>query len=354
MDSLIGSDPKIVFAFWLGVVVTAMTLVMLAVILVMRQHVLRQERIHARAVAFWKDILEADPNTALAPAPELRPRDLSGFLEVWNEVHERLRGDTTPYLSRIAGEVGLEDQLYRILGHRGFHKQLVAIIALGHVKNSANFHRIESFIDDRNPIVSLCAARALMQIDPTRAASMFVPQIVRRHDWSQGSIASILREAGPDQAVAKELSEATLQAHAEIAPRLVRLLASVSPEVAGPILRRSLSLSTDERLMATCLQVMTNPNDLELVRPLLTHPRWHVRMQAAVTLGRLGTLEDEPRLVAMLVDEQWWVRYRAAQALMKLPSMSAAEMRKIQQGQDDKYARDVIDHVLAEHHKEAA
>lgn len=347
MDSLIGSDPKIVFAFWLGVVVTVMTVVMLTVILVMRQLVLRRERIHARAVELWKQVLttDADPTT---PPPVLRAQDLSGFLEVWNDVHEPLHGGTTPRLSRIAGEVGLEKHLYRILAHRGFHKQLIAIIALGHVKNSANFHRIEGFLDDRSPIVSLCAARALMQIDPSRAASMFVPQIVRRQDWSQGSIATILREVSDDHVVARELSEATLQAHAETAPRLVRLLASVNPQVAGPIIRRSLSTSSDERLMSTCLQVMANPADLDLVRPLLTHARWHVRMQAAVTLGRLGGAEEAPRLVDMLVDEQWWVRYRAAQGLLKLPSVDVAEMRRIQQAQTDKYARDVIDHVLAE------
>lgn len=354
MESLIGTDPKIVFAFWLGVVITVMTVVMLTVILIMRQLVLRRERNHARGVASWRRVLMAGPNEATAQVPTLRPRDLSGFLEAWNEAHEPLHGGTTPYLSRIAGEVGLEKQLYRILDQRGFHKHLVAIIALGHVKNSGNFHRIEAFIDDKSPIVSLCAARALMQIDPGRAASMVVPQIVRRHDWSQGSIATILQEAGGDHVLSQELSEATLQAHAEIAPRLVRLLASVSPEAAAPIIRKSLASSTDERLISTCLQVMSNPAALDLVRPLLTHSRWHVRMLAAVTLGRLGVAGDEQRLIAMLADEQWWVRYRAAQALMKLPFVDAGQMRQIQQAQTDKYARDVIDHVLAEHHKEAA
>lgn len=347
MESLIGTDPKIVFAFWLGVAVAAMTLLMLVVIIIMRQVVLHRERVHARAVEFWSTILVADPGFETGPIPPLPNRDLPGFLQVWNEVHEPLHGDTTEHLARVAREVGLEPRLYKHLGHGSFHGQLVAIIALGHIQNIDSFHHVERFIDDKNPIVSLCAARALMQIDPKRAVSKFVPQIVRRGDWSQGSVASILHEVGADQ-VTQELSEATLQANAQIAPRLIRFLASVSPEAAAPIIRNTLLSSKDERLISTCLQVMTNRDDLDCVRPLLAHPRWHVRMQAAVTLGRLGVPGDEQRLIAILSDEQWWVRYRAAQALRHLSFIDVDDMLRIQQAQTDGYARDIIQHVLAE------
>lgn len=353
LQGLIGTDPKIVFAFWLGVAVALMTFLMLAVIIVMRQVVLHRERVHARAVEFWKPILAPVAQAGSAPIPSLPDRELSGFLQAWNEVHEPLRGATTPHLTRVASEVGLEQRLYRRLVDRSFHTRLVAIIALGHVQNSDSFRHVESFIDDKNPIVSLCAARALMQIDPARAVSKFVPQIVRRSDWSQGSIASILHEVGADN-VTRELSEATLQANAEIAPRLIRFLASVNPEAAAPIIRSTLLSSNDERLISTCLQVMSDRAHLDCVRPLLTHPRWHVRMQAAVTLGRLGVPGDEHRLIAILSDEQWWVRYRAAQALTRLSFITREDMLRIAQAQTDKYARDIIEHVLAEQAMSAA
>ena len=347
MGSLIGTDPKIVFAFWLGVTVTIMTLVMLAVLIVMRQVVLRRERIHADAVALWRTIMVATPEGVTARAPRLMGRDVSGFIEVWNDVHEPLHGRTSENLSRVAREVGLELHLYRFLAKGGFHDRLVAIVALGHIKSSESFHQVAKFIDDKSPIMSLCAARSLMQIDSAQAVSKFVPQIVQRSDWSQGSIATILQEAG-DASVSKELTEATLQANVEIAPRLIRFLAGVSPDAAAPIIRKTLTSSANERLVSTCLQVMSNPDDLDCVRPLLTHPRWHVRMQAAVTLGRIGTPGDEQRLIAMLSDGQWWVRYRAAQALMKLSFFHEQEMRRMQQSHTDGYARDIISHVLAE------
>ena len=347
LEALIGSDPKIVFAFWLGIAVATMTVVMLVVIVIMRQVVLHRERVHAEAVAFWKLIVLPAPNDPGLPIPPLHPRDLPGFLEVWNSVHEPLQGNSTPHLARVAREIGLENRLYKQLMMRSFHAQLIAIIALGHIQNKESFLQVERFLDDKNPIVSLCAARSLTQIDPGRAVSKFVPQIVRRSDWSQGSVAHILQEVGADT-VTRELSQATLQANVEIAPRLIRFLAGVSPEAASPIIRKTLLSSADERLISTCLQVMTNSQDLDCVRPLLAHPRWHVRMQAAGTLGRLGVPGDEQRLVAILSDEQWWVRYRAAQALLKLSFLSHADLQRIEKEQTDRYARDILEHVLAE------
>ena len=346
MEVLLNSaDPVVAFALWLGIGVALLAVLMLIVIIVMRVVVLHRERVHAAAVAYWRAILVNKPEDGRIPP--LHRRDLSGFLEVWNDVHEPLKGATTPYFARVAREVGLEGHLRRRLLRAGFHSRLVALIAMGHVQNSASFDLVEEFVDDKNPIVSLCAARALMQIDPTRPVSKFVPQIVKRSDWSQGSVATILSEAGAD-AVARELSEATLQANVEIAPRLIRFLAGVSQEAAAPIVRKIVQTSKDERLISTCLQVMTNREDLDCVRPLLAHPRWHVRMQAAVTLGRLGVPGDDQRLIAILTDQQWWVRYRAAQALLRMSFVGAENMRRIQAAQTDGYARDIIKHVLAE------
>ena len=347
MDTLIGTDPKIVFAFWLGVAVTAMTLVMLAVIVIMRQVVLRKERIHDAAMALWRSVLVANPIGAPAATPALEDSALSGFIAAWNDVHEPLYGRTTQNLARIANEVALEMHLERFMKKGGFHDRLLAIIALGHVKTAEAFFRVAPCIDDKSPIMSLCAARALMQIDAARAVSQFVPQIEQRSDWSQGSIATILQESS-NASVAKELTEATLRANVEIAPRMIRFLAGVSPAAAAPIIRNTLTSSSDERLVSTCLQVMSNAADLDCVRPLLAHSRWHVRMQAAVTLGRLGLPGDDQRLTAMLSDGQWWVRYRAAQALLMLSFIDREHLRRIQQVQTDGYARDIISHVLAE------
>jgi len=347
LGTLDDAAPIVRFAFWLGVAVMVMTVLMLAVTLVMRRSALRRLRIHELAVARWRPLVRAQPIGASAALPELGAQDMSGFIRVWNEAHEPLRGSNTADLARIASEVGLEARLQPILHSGGFHDRVVAVVALGHIRNSTSFARVAGFLDDRSPIMSLCAARALMQIDPQRGVQQLVLRIVQRTDWSQGSIAAILQECA-EADVAGPLTEATLQADSADRPRMLRFLAGVSPAAAAPIIRSWLAAAGDEEMISTCLQVITNQADLDCVRPLLAHPRWHLRMQAAVTVGRLGVPGDEQKLVELLADRQWWVRYRAARALVSLAFVGDVRMRAIQQAQRDSYARDIIEHVLAE------
>ena len=70
--------------------------------------------------------------------------------------------------------------------------------------------------------------------------------------------------------------------------------------------------------------------------------------QAARCLGRIGTKEDERRLAHAAGDQQWWVRYRAAQALANLPSTTADRLREISASHYNPYASDVIDKVIGE------
>jgi HEAT repeat protein len=72
-------------------------------------------------------------------------------------------------------------------------------------------------------------------------------------------------------------------------------------------------------------------------------------MHAAVALGRIGEAADAARLEPLLADSVWWVRYRAAQALMALSGNGVEAMRKVQQRQGDAFGRDIIDQVLSEH-----
>jgi HEAT repeat protein len=347
VDFLTSANARVVFAFWLGVVVIAMALLMLLVIIAMRQLVMRRERNRIRAATQWHQILLDSAQGLGASLPALPRADLPGFVDAWNHVHQTLGNHDDSGLQRVAGEIGLERQLYLAIDHGNFHNRVMAIIALGYVRSRTHFDKLARYLDDRSTIISLSAARALMHIDPARAVTMLVPHIVERNDWPQGGVAQILHDASP-ALVSKELSEVALRANADVAPRLIRFLADVSPAAAAPVIRRILASPPDDHLVSTCLQVMTDPADLDLIRSLLAHERWHVRMHAAAALGRMGESSDEQRLLPLLADPQWWVRYRAAQALSRLPHMEEHGMQRLRAMQTDRFACDVLDQVMAE------
>ena len=71
-------------------------------------------------------------------------------------------------------------------------------------------------------------------------------------------------------------------------------------------------------------------------------------MQSAKVLGRLGEREHVGLLESLLQDREWWVRYRAAQALVGLPFLGPNALREIQRRQTDRYAVDILDQAFAE------
>jgi HEAT repeat protein len=84
------------------------------------------------------------------------------------------------------------------------------------------------------------------------------------------------------------------------------------------------------------------------VRPLARSPDLGVRKNLATVLGELGGPEDEGLIVQLMGDRVWWVRYRAAQALTKLRGMTPERLAGIRASLTDRFARDMLDHVMAE------
>lgn len=345
MDIPMNVDAQIAFAIWVGLAVTVASVLLLAAVLVIRQLAQRRERNHLRAATFWRGVLVEAMQEPPASVPALPARDMTGFVEIWNELHESPAGAENRGMLAVAEQVGLAPKLERMIEHGRFHDRVMAIIAIGYLRSASSFNRLAALIDNASPIVSISAARALMRIDPQLAVQQVVPQIVSRHDWVDGGIAQMLHEAGPE-AVKDELGAAALRANDEVASRLVRFLAGVSPDAAAPVIARILAEPHDEHLVSTCLQVLADARDLDKARPLLAHDRWHVRMHAAAAIGRLGGGDDANALLPLLADPQWWVRYRTAQALQHL--LAGEQLAQVRDAQQDRYARDILTQVIAE------
>ena len=118
--------------------------------------------------------------------------------------------------------------------------------------------------------------------------------------------------------------------------------------VASTVIQQLLQSDVDDRVLGACLKVADGPLELEQVRRLTDHPRWHIRMRAAIALGRFGQKDDCPLLLDMLADREWWVRYRAAQSLVQLPFLNRDELLTMRDSVEDPYGRDMMDQVLSE------
>jgi HEAT repeats len=295
----------------------------------------------------WEPILASCIDAWPARLPQLRRRDVRAFLGLWNYFQESVLDQAKDRLNRVARRLGIDDAAVADLHGHGVAHRLLALTALGHLREMRCWDDVLAFVDSTDVAVSLCAARALVRMDPDRAAAMIAPKIADRPDWPPAGLAAVLVEAGPD-ALSEPLAAAADRAPAHAAATLVRLLDLAHPHVAGPVIGRILERTDDADTIGACLRVIQDPTALGLVRARLVDEHWQIRVHAASALGRFGTADDVPRLVGALSDEQWWVRYRAARALSELPTVGLDRLRELSSAVPDRYGRDMLRQIIAE------
>lgn len=346
------SDLLLRVALLTGLGAVSIALLVFLGIVWLRARLLRSQRRREAFNARWRPVLArvaigGEQELAGAGLPALASRDRHLFLVEWNILHDLLRGDSKQWLNALARQLGTDRYAWRLLRGRRLADRLLAATTLGHLRDVGGWDPLLDMLGSDNTLVSLVSARALISIDPVAALPLVLPVIQHREDWSTPRVADLFMEAGPE-AVSGPLEAAIVSCPPEQVPKLIAVLPEVSLLVSGRIVSRLLREPTDDRIKSICLRILGNPRDLPVVRELASHPRWHVRMNAAVVLGRMGLPEDRDTLVAMLSDPEWWVRYRAAQALLAMPFVPLAEVRGIRDASEDEFARDILDQVMAE------
>ena len=340
----------------------ALTLLLLVGVLMMRVALLLRERRRKKFLAVWRPILVSAVDTATSDLPRLARRDLPEFLLLWNHLHESLLDESKDHLNQIGNALSIEHAALRLLRRGNLRERLLAIVTLGQLRERAAWDQLLTIAQREGALLSVVAARALVMIDPARAVPELIPLLMTRADWPPSRVANTLQIAGADlisdqianAALKSALAESERTATGKVKPatnnlaRLVGYLEFAHNVAALPAARAIVALSHDPEVLAACLRLLNSAEDLPVVREYLSHEDSRVRVQAAVALGRLGEDDDEERLVPLLSDENWWVRYRAGQALSRLPHMREPKLKTIQAAQSNPFARDILTQVMAE------
>ncbi|ULA62260.1 MAG: HEAT repeat domain-containing protein [Nitrospira sp.] len=348
---------SIVGAGWLATfAIHGLILFLLGWTLVIRRLRASTDRRRQQMMTVWRPILAQSLIEAPDILPPIHPRDRVLFLYVWNHLQESIKGESSDELCAILRRTGMDHVVRHYLAKGTLRQQLLAIVTLGHLKDSSIWPRLVELAQDANAFRSFEAARALVRIDATKAIPELVPLLSQRADWSPLKVLTILQRAG-NELVARALGEAAVQAEPLIAARLLRFLASTRNHRALPLIRPLLARRPlHENVLAGCLSLLgqcSDPQDLSTVRQYLTHPMWFIRVQAAAALGKMGVKEDEGALIGLLSDSHWWVRYRAAEALSLLPSMTDDKLSILVQTLPTTEARKVLTPFVAKRFEES-
>ncbi len=303
----------------------------------------RERRLYERWQPYLVACLEGPPNRL----PVLAAKDIETFLVLWNYFHETLRDAGKENLNIIAYRLKLDSWSLNALEHGSIRERLLAIQTLGWLKKEEAWDPLSKIMRDADPVTALCAAKALIRIEPKKGVCEFIPLIPDRPAWSYSTVGKLLREVGGEIVTDPLIEEASKRDNRELV-RLLRFIDIAYTDKSAPLLSKILRKSDDINVINSCLRSVVEPRDLRIVRRFLKHEDWRVRTQAAICLGRIGTARDASRLAHAAGDQEWWVRYRAALALASLPNMTAKKLKRIADKHQNFFASDIINKVRLE------
>jgi HEAT repeat protein len=342
------------FVVWLSLALLVLVLLLLLQIAILRINLIARTSREQHFLEVWRPLLVAAIAGETVILPPLSKDNVINFLKLWNHLQESLRGESKERLNTLATQCGMLRYSHLLLRRKELRLRLLALNTLGQLMDRSAWDEILKFARRPDPLISIAAARALFQIDAKAALNELRNELLERDDWPTAQLAILLQEIGTESIFAILVDNAsqlaTLTNPAELVrlKRLLQLLEIAPYQQAILAVREIFVVATDDEIIAQCLRFFREPNDLPSVRPLLTHPSWVVRLQAARALGRIGSKEDFPKLAILLSDPVWWVRYRTAQTLVELVRGDAKVMSMLREQLSDRYALDMLEMVIAE------
>jgi hypothetical protein len=314
----------------------------------------KTERARADFFARWEPVFFEQISGGSEPDLDYKfgNGDAPHLLLLWNYLHESVRGAAQENLTIVARQLDLGSHSLRALRGRKLDQKLLAITALGNLREASAWAELEKLTAHRDPIISLWAFRALIRIDFNRAAESHLRLVAERQDWSPPLVAAVLREFGADN-ISRPLKKLIRDSYAQGIPerQMARLISYLSLSHGKDRLRLAEEIfktADKKEVLIACVRIAQSEKFLPKFRKLIKSEFWEVRMHAALALGHFGEEKDVKLLLIALNDIEWWVRYRAACALFSIPAMTRERIDEYIETLPNKFSRDMLLHVKSE------
>ena len=344
-------DTLTTIALWsiAGVLVT--TIVLFVYTVGLRVATISEGQRRRQFLQRWRDIFAMSilnsESAREQTIPRLRRSDRTDLLEEWNRARSMVDGSAVDNLIELAGRAGIPRLAERLLRSRRMQSRILAVQTIGHLRLTDYRDMVRELLDHENTALSITAAAALADIDPDYGVSIVVPMINRRRDWPKTRVSILLRQAGSAR-ISEPLYRA-IRAESDAGKTyLLQFARLMEAEILDALVNELLRESRDAGVLNAALKLVSGFAGVPRIASLTQHKAWFVRMQAAKVLGRVGQQEHVSLLESLLDDREWWVRYRAAQAITALPFLGPNQLRKMQMRQSDPYAVDILQQTFAE------
>jgi len=341
------ADPIVAVALWTAAVAALLSVAIIVQTITSRLLLARRARREARFRDRWRSILLESVDAVPAHLPTVKRPDWYTFLALWNQFQESLRGGGRHRLKAVAIRLRMDLAARQLLEAGSVSQRLMAMVTLGQLGDHDSWGRLLRLSAGEHPVLSLAAARSLILIDAHRAIEALLPAFTTRTDWPVSRLKSILSEADPALITPALVAAVDVTAAARL-PRLLALLDCAQARPAARKISAVLKQATEDEVLVACLKSAHVPRERQVLARLTGHASWQVRTQAARAFGLAAQAGDEKLLLSLLSDRVWWVRYRTAQALVRLPFLSREDLVRLRSKVADRFGQNMLDQVMAE------
>jgi len=256
--------------------------------------------------------------------PPMDQRDLYDLVEMWLQTFDRIRGaDAAKGLIRLGQWLDFENRLLPWLKSNTIDEKLLAIMALGLLKERRALDVIRERIDDPYPLISLAAMKAFMEIEPEQG----LPELLKRIDtpgWPIGRVRQLI-SAAPRTLQTHYVTLAAETLSEEQLPKLFELIYALAPSEASDAAKLALRRHPDSApLLLVIIKHTTDPQFLPLVRASCRNSHPPLRHESLTALGRMGDQDDMAQLIQALNCDIWINQQAAANSLMTIVNEASA------------------------------
>lgn len=267
---------------------------------------------------------ELDP-AALRRIPDHVVSDLS------LDLIQLVRGAERDAFIANATRLGIPRRLARRMGSWSQRKRAVALQGLAQLDDSISRAALWRALDDRSCDIRLAAAQALAGKGEQLDAQDLVRRLSLGSEQPSRTVVGLFRTIADTQP--EQIKALALQPDQDLEVRLaaIEALSNTGDYSLVPVIK-SLALEAPEGAEELprylhALGKLGHPGGREAVLAGLSSESMAVRAAAARAAGRIALVDSADRLVDLLDDPEWWVRFRAAEALIELGEAGAPRLR---------------------------
>lgn len=333
---------------FIGFFFVFISLILFILLMLKRLFLLRKQAKEKYLVTEWKAILLDSLYDSPASINNISKRNIDLFLNLWNKLQENLKGPEKEKLNQLADSINMNKTAMKMLSSRRYSKRLLAISILGNLRDEQAWDKLQEFSNSNNITLAISSIHALAKINPDRAVNILISFMVNSDGWPKYRISMLLNEVGADR-YSKPLVKEILLLNSEKQSYLLSMMLFADGLVVLPLVKQLLATATDYEVISSCLNLIATFGDhrqISIIKKYLDHDVPYIRMNAVKALAFIGTEDELSYLEKCLYDKDWWVRYRAAEAIKMLPTMTYNKLLEIRDRQTDALVINLLNYNL--------